>query len=66
MPRMNIEAERARLGMSKAQLCAALGITDKTYRGYINGSPIPSTILEKLRELTGKSLDYLMGHDSGQ
>ena len=60
MLRMNIEAERARLGMTKLQIEAALGITDKTYRSYINGGPIPSTILEKLKELTGKSIDYLL------
>ena len=60
MPRMNIEAERARLGLTKTEFQAALGITDKTYRTYINGGPIPSTILEKLREITGKSLEYLL------
>ncbi len=60
MPRMNIEAERARLGMDKTQLCAELGITYKTYQTYINGGPIPSTVLEKLHHLTGKSVDYLL------
>lgn len=60
MPRMNIEAERARLGLSKAELQRELGITDKTYRSYISGSPVPSTILEKLRDLTGKSIEYLL------
>lgn len=60
MPRMNIEAERARLGLTKAQFESALGITDKTYRAYINGAAIPSTILEKLRDMTGKSLEYLL------
>ena len=51
MPRVNIEAERGRLGMTKGEMCAALGITDKTYRAYINGRPIPSSILEKLRKM---------------
>ena len=60
MPRMNIEAERARLGLTKAELQAELGITDKTYRSYISGAAIPSTILEKLRDLTGKSIEYLL------
>ena len=63
MPRMNIEAERGRLGMTKEQMCAALGITGKTYNAYIRGRPIPSSILEKLREMTGKSVDYLLGID---
>jgi transcriptional regulator with XRE-family HTH domain len=61
MPRVNIEAERARLQMTKEQMCAALGITGKTYNGYIRGGPVPSPVLEKLREMTGKSIDYLLG-----
>ena len=42
MPRMNIEAERARLGLTKEQLCAELGITGKTYLSYIRGGSIPN------------------------
>ena len=61
MPRVNIEAERARLQMTKREFEHALGITDKTYRSYIAGGTIPSTILEKLRAMTGKSVDYLLG-----
>ncbi len=61
MPRVNIEAERGRLGMTKEQMCATLGVTGKTYLSYIRGGTIPSTVLEKLREITGKSTDYLLG-----
>lgn len=61
MPRKNIEAERGRLQMTKGQMCEALGVTLKTYNGYIRGGPVPSTILEKLRKMTGKSIDYLLG-----
>lgn len=61
MPRVNIEAERARLQMTKEQMCVALGITGKTYNSYIRGGKIPSTVLEQLREMTGKSVDYLLG-----
>ena len=61
--RLNIEAERGRLQMSKVRLCSELGVTTKTYNSYINGAPIPSTILEKLRAMTGKSIDYLLGLD---
>lgn len=64
MQRVNIEAERARLQMTKAQMCAALGVTGKTYNKYISGDTIPSTALEKLREMTGKSIDYLLGYVS--
>lgn len=61
MPRVNIEAERARLQMTKEQMCEALKITSKTYNSYIRGGKIPSTVLEQLREMTGKSVDYLLG-----
>lgn len=62
--RVNIEAERGRLQMSKGEMCAALGVTLKTYNGYIRGAAIPSTILEKLNSLTGCSVDYLLGLDA--
>jgi hypothetical protein len=42
MARPNIEAERGRLGMTKAQMCEALGVTSKTYISYIEGGTIPS------------------------
>lgn len=64
--RVNIEAERGRLQMSKGEMCAVLGVTLKTYNSYIRGTAIPSTILEKLRGLTGCSVDYLLGLDTGQ
>lgn len=61
--RVNIEAERGRLQMSKGEMCVALGVTLKTYNCYIRGAAIPSTILEKLKSLTGCSVDYLLGLD---
>ena len=62
--RKNIEAERARLGMSKSEMCNALDITLKTYLSYIRGGAIPSTVLVKLRKLTGKTIDYLLDMDN--
>ena len=59
--RTNIEAERGRLQMTKTDMCKRLGVTMKTYNGYIRGKAIPSTVLEKLREMTGQSIDYLLG-----
>lgn len=61
--RVNIEAERGRLQFTKTDMCRELGVTLKTYNGYIRGSVIPSTVLERLKELTGKSVDYLLGLD---
>lgn len=60
MPRVNIEAERARLQMTQEQISDALGVSPNTYRNYLRGGPIPSTVLEKLHHLTGKSVDYLL------
>lgn len=66
MNRVNIEAERGRLQMTKTDMCNALDITLKTYNGYIKGSVIPSDVLEHLRQITGRSIDYLLGLDTGQ
>ena len=59
--RVNSEAERGRLQMTTSQMCDALGVTLKTYNSYIRGAMIPSTVLEGLREMTGRSIDYLLG-----
>ena len=58
----NIEAERARNGMSKESLAASVGISVKTYYNWLNGvNPIPSTALIKLSDLFGVDIDYLLG-----
>ncbi len=64
MIRSNIEAERGRMQMTKGDMCKSLGVTLKTYNGYIRGSTIPSGVLEQLRSMTGKSIDYLLGLDA--
>lgn len=64
--RVNIEAERGRLQMTKGQMCDALGITLKTYNSYIRGAMIPSTVLETLHQITGRSIDYLLGIQAGE
>ena len=60
MRRVNIEAERARLQMTQEQLANELNISPNTYRNYLRGGPIPSTVLEKLRAMTGLSFDDLL------
>ena len=57
----NIEAERARLGLTKVALSKELGITSNTYRGYISGTPIPSATLLRMAELFNCKTDYLLG-----
>lgn len=59
--RVNIEAERGRMQMTKGEMCEALGVTLKTYNSYIRDGIIPSTVLVKLHAMTGKSVDYLLG-----
>lgn len=59
--RVNIEAERGRLEMTKVEMSAALGVSLKTYNAYIRGETIPSGVLMKLHDMTGKSVDYLLG-----
>lgn len=66
LDRVNIEAERGRLQMTKTDMCKALDITLKTYNGYIKGAVIPSNVLEQLRQMTGRSIDYLLGLDTIQ
>lgn len=56
----NIEAERGRLMLTKGEMAAHLGVTVKTYNCYIKGRPIPSPVIEKLRTLSGRSIDYLL------
>ena len=49
---VNIEAERARLGMTREQLSAHLGVTSKTLRAWTAGrSALPSDKLVLMHEL---------------
>lgn len=59
---VNIEAERARLGMTREQLSAHLGVTSKTLRSWTAGrSALPSDKLILMHELFNCSTDYLLG-----
>lgn len=61
----NIEAERARAGLSKEILASNIGISVKTYYNWLNGiNPIPSTALIKMADIFGVSIDYLLGRKS--
>lgn len=58
---MNIEAERARKGMTKEELSKELGVSTKTYYNWINGErPIPNTALSKMKKIFGVKIDYLL------
>ena len=57
----NIDAERARAGMSVETLAQKLGVTRKTLYNWISKGSIPRTALEQMSELFGCSIDYLLG-----
>ncbi|WP_367567283.1 helix-turn-helix domain-containing protein [Lacrimispora sp.] len=58
----NIEAERARLGMSKEEFAKSLGIVPKTYYNWLNGvNPIPSDVLIEMARMCNAKTDYLLG-----
>ena len=60
----NIEAERARKGLSKEELATRIGISVKTYYNWLNGTnPIPSIALIKMADMFGVGIDYLLGRN---
>lgn len=61
----NIEAERARKGMSKREFSKLLGVTDKTYNSWVTGeTPVPSNALIKMSKICEANIDYLLGLSS--
>lgn len=63
----NIEAERARLGLTKEEMAKKLGVSTKTYYNWVRGTnPIPSDALLKLSQLCKSSIDYLLGKTSAK
>ena len=61
----NIEAERARLGLSKRELSQKLNITQKTLSNWQNGKSIASDKLDAMRSLFNCTADYLLSSESG-
>lgn len=59
--RLNIEAERARRGLSKEDTANRLGVSVKTYYNWINSeTDIPGSALLKMAKLFGTSIEYLL------
>lgn len=58
----NIEAERGRLGLSKIAMAERIGMTAQSYYNKVINGKTDITIAElnTLREVTGKSSDYLL------
>lgn len=61
----NIEAERARTGMTKANMAAAIGTSPDTVKNWQNGrTEIPASKIVALADLFKVSTDYLLGRTS--
>lgn len=60
----NIDAERARLGMSRACLARQLGISYSTLKSWMAGkTEIPCSKIVEMSKLFNVSTDYLLGMD---
>lgn len=56
----NIEAERARNGMTVEELALELNICRKTYYNWVNNGKIPQRAIEKMANIFRVSADYLL------
>lgn len=57
----NIDAERARKGLSNECLAEELGVARKTLYNWLNNGNIPLAALIKMADMFGCSIDYLLG-----
>lgn len=60
----NINAERARNGMTLEQLATTLGVTRKTIYNWISKGDIPQGKLVQMANLFDCSIDYLLGQQT--
>ena len=59
----NIEAERARKGMSNEAMAERLGVTRKTLYSWMEKGNIPVSSLIHMADMFGCSIDYLLGRE---
>lgn len=57
----NIEAERARNGISNDALAEKLGVSRKTLYNWMDKGNIPTSALIRMADAFGCSIDYLLG-----
>lgn len=60
----NIEAERARKGMTVNDLTAYLKVSRKTYYNWCNRGSIPLKKITLMADLFGTTVEYLLGRSS--
>lgn len=59
----NIDAERARKGLSNDRLAEELGVARKTLYNWLNNGNIPLTALIQMADMFDCSIDYLLGRN---
>lgn len=60
----NLEAERARSGMTRREMCSRAGITVQTYKLWQNSVCSPNiSLCRRVANLFGLSIDYLFEED---
>lgn len=60
----NIDAERARKGISNDRLAEDLGVTRKTLYNWLNKGNIPLSALVHMADMFGCTIDYLLGRQA--
>lgn len=63
----NIDAERARIGLSRVGLAEKLNVSYGTMKNWMRGATdIPASKVIEMAKLFHCSTDYLLGLDTGQ
>lgn len=63
----NIEAERARVGMTKERLSASLGVSTSTLKNWQSGkTEIPASKIILMAKYFGTTTDYLLGRTADE
>ena len=60
----NIEAERARRGISNDSLAEKLGVSRKTIFNWMEKGNIPTSALIRMADVFECSIDYLLGRSA--
>lgn len=60
----NIDAERARMGITRAELATRLGVGRRTLYNWIESGNIPETHLKNMCVLFNCTIDYLVGMEN--
>lgn len=63
----NIDAERARIGLSRVGLAEKLNVSYSTMKNWMRGATdIPASKVVEMAKLFHCTTDYLLGLDAGQ